>query len=130
MAAIHGKNAILYLQGSGAAAVPLVQAGDWQLNIDFDLPTDTAFGNLYETYLQGLLKGSGSIGGNMDTTQTTLFDAITAGAPVKFYIYPQSSVAANYYYGNMWPKLSTHVVINAVDKFTASFTTDGPVGVH
>ena len=129
MATIHGKNAHVYLQGSGSDAVPIVEAGEFSLDIDFGLEMDAAFGDTWETNVKGLLKYTGAINGNFDTAQTTLFDALTATSARKMYVYPDRASTGRYYYGTVWPKLSTTVPMGLA-KFAVAVTGDGQLALN
>jgi hypothetical protein len=71
------------------------------------------------------MKWSGSIGGNLDTSSNLVFDAVTATASRKIYMYPDRANMAAYYYGTCYPKLSTGANLTAVAKFTGNLTGDG-----
>ena len=129
MATIHTKNAIVYLQGSGSEAVLLTEAGDVNIDIDYDLEADSAFGDTWETKLKGLLRWSGSIGGNFDTAQSLLFDAIGQSSARKMYVYPDRATSGRYYYGTVWPKLSA-TLPRGVAKFATSFDGDSQLALN
>lgn len=128
MATIHTKNAIVYLQGSAAEAVSLTESADVTIDIDYDTEADTAFGDTWETKLKGINRWSGTINGNFDTAQATLFDAIGQSSARKLYVYPDRSSSASYYYGTIWPRLSSSMPFG-VAKFTATFEGDGELAV-
>ena len=129
MATLHTKNAIVYLQGSGTEAQTLTEAGDFSIDIDYDLEVDSVFGDTWETKQKGFLRWSGSIGGNFDTAQSLLFDAISQTSARKMYVYPDRATTARYYYGTCWPKLGTTLPIG-VAKFTASLDGDGQLALN
>jgi hypothetical protein len=129
LATIHGKNAIIYLQGSGSDAVALVEANEFTIDIDFDTEPDTAFGDSWETNLRGIARWSGTIMGNHDTAQQLMFDGISAASSRKAYFYPDRAVAARYYYGTIWPRLSDNIPFG-VGKFTSNFQGDGELAVN
>jgi len=56
-----GKNAVVYLQGSGSDAVVLTEAAEWHLSLDFELADDGAFGDTWLTQLKGRMRWSGSL---------------------------------------------------------------------
>lgn len=124
MATISTRDAIVYLAGASGEAVELIEAAEVTIDIDFDLEGDTAFGDLWEGKVQGLKRFSGSITGNFDTTQSLLFDAIGASSSRQMYVYPDRDVAGNYYYGNVWPRLSVTMPFG-IAKFSVAFDGDG-----
>ena len=106
MATVHGKNAHVYLQGSGSEAVPITEANEWTFDFGADFSPDNAFGDTWESNLKGLNKFSGTIAGNFDTAQSTMFDAISATSERKLYLYPDRATTGRYYYATVWPTLS------------------------
>lgn len=131
LATLHFKSAVIYLQGSGAAATLVTEAAEVSLDVDFDTDPDPAFGDTWETRLKGLMRFSGSIGGNFDTAQAanSLWEAAIATTSRKLYIYPTSATTTNYYYGNCFPKLGISGSTGGRGTFTASFEGDGQLAV-
>jgi hypothetical protein len=125
MATLFGRNAILYVQGSGSAAELVSEATEFHISIDFESGDDGAFGDSWVTQLKGRMKWSGSLNGNLDTGVNLLFDAATATASRKIYLYPDRANMAAYYYGTAFPKLSVDVTLTAVAKFSGSIDGDG-----
>jgi len=58
---LHGKNARVYIQGSGAEATLLSEAAMWRINIDSDLAEDNAFGDSWKTNKKGLMGWKGEV---------------------------------------------------------------------
>lgn len=109
---------MLYLQGSGANATKLGECRSWRIDIDRETDEDNAMGDTWKTAITGFLSWSVSIEGNLDTAETSPFDAATATATKKIYLYPVASSTTAYYYGTIWPKLSVEVGIGGVARFT------------
>lgn len=124
MATVHGRNAHVYLQGSGAEAVPISEANEWAFNFERQLDPDPAFGDVWESNLGGLLKFTGTINGNYDTAQSDPFDSITQSTSRKLYLYHDRSTPLRYYYGLVWPSLSGNVPMGTA-KFSMSLTGGG-----
>jgi hypothetical protein len=131
MATIHGKNAVVYLQGSGSDAIVLTEANEWQISIDSNTVEDNAFGDSWVTMLKGLLKASGSINGNYDTAQSgnSLWEAVVASTARKLYLYPDRATVTNYYYGTVYPKLSATMPIGK-GTFSMSFDVNGQLALN
>lgn len=106
MATLHGKNSIVYLQGSGADAVEISEATDFNIDADFDTDEDSALGDTWKTSVKGMSSWGGTLNGNYDTASTVAWDAFVATTARKIYLYPDRSSATQYYYGTCWPKLS------------------------
>ena len=126
MATYHGKNAAVYLAGASGAAVLITEAAEWSLDVDHDLEPDSSFGDIWETKLGGLFRWSGGVNGNFDTATAgvTLFDSAIAATSRALYLYPDRAVTANYYYGNVWPKLGIGMPMGR-GTFALTFDGDG-----
>src|SRR5689334_8978091 len=93
-------------------AVPLGQARAWRFVIDQDLIENTqGFGAVWKTFLLAGTGWTAQIEGNLDTQQTTPFDAAsqpTAGigpgayGAVPMYFYPDRTNTARFYAGTGW----------------------------
>jgi len=131
VATLHGRNAVVYLQGSGANAVVITEAAEFSIDGDSDLEPDPAFGDTWETKLKGLMRFSGSITANYDTAQggNALWQAFVASTSRKMYLYPDRSVTTQYYYGNVYPKLGVGVPIGRATA-TVSFEGDGQLAIN
>lgn len=125
MATFHGNSGMLYLQGSGSNATKLGEVKKWSITIDRDLSPDDAMGDTWATQLSGLLKWSMSADYNADTAETSPFDAATATATKKVYLYPVASTVTSYYYGTIWPKMSIDVDKSGTASGTLTGDGDG-----
>ncbi len=117
MATVHGKNARVYLQGSGSEAVQVSEANEWTFDFGADFSIDNAFGDTWESNLKGLNKFSATVAGNFDTAQSVMFDAINATSERKLYLYPDASTPTRYYYATVWPTMSGTMPIGGTAKF-------------
>lgn len=129
MATIHGRNAHVYLQGSGSEAIPVSESNEWTMNLEFDTEVDAAFGDTWESTLRGLVRASGTIGGNFDTAATVLWDATINSNPRKMYLYPDRASTARYYYGTIWPQLSANMPMG-VGKTTVNWRNAGEIAFN
>jgi hypothetical protein len=125
MTAIHGKNAQIYLQGSGDEAVPVSELNDYSIDADFDLAETSELGDEWKTNVRGMFSWAGSINGNFDTASKTLWEAFISGSPRKFYLYPDRSVMASYYSSTCWVKLSTAIGGGTGDKAKSAISLQG-----
>jgi len=130
MATLHGLGGMVYLQGSGSAAIKLGEARTWRINVDAAMDEDNALGDSWRTQLKGLQSWSGSMEGNVDTASTLAWDAGTNTAVRKMYFYHTGSATTQYYYGTVWPKLSIEAGIAAVARFTLDFDGDGQLAAN
>lgn len=130
MATLHGRGGMVYLQGSGSNALKLGEARSWTLKIDRTFSEDNALGDSWKTQLLGLMSWSGSIEGNLDSAETSPFDASMATSTKKIYLYPDSTSTSRYYYGTVWPKLSVDVKMTDTVRFTLDYDGDGTLAAN
>lgn len=128
MSTLHGKNAAVYLRGGGSEAEVISEAAEWSIDMDFDLDPDPAFGDTWETALQGIRRWSGSVSGNYDNAAEVPYDAFAATEPRKFYLYPDRANTAQYYYGTCWAKLSVTGGTGGKATFAGALQGDGELG--
>ena len=131
--AIHGINAIIYLGASGAgAAAPLMEQSDYSIELDQDLASVLSLGNTWDEQVAGALKWKGSASGSFDPTSATLFNATTARAKVRMYVYPDVSAPTRYYYGMVFVKLDKALAGGVSSKASSgfSFTGSGALSIN
>ena len=87
-------------------------------------------GDTWVTQLTGFLKWTGSCAGNLDTVETSPFDAATATAVKKLYLYPDASTTSRYYYGSVWPKLDVELATDGIVRYTCDFDGDGQLAAN
>lgn len=129
MSTLHGKGGMVYLQGSGAAATKLGEVREWSIDIDKELAEDTAMGDTWRSQLAGIVSWSGSIDGNLDTAETSPFDAAIASSVKAWYLYPNAAAPTLYYYGSIWPTLSVSGGLGGIVSFSLSFEGDGALSI-
>ena len=121
MAAIHGYNAKVYL---GAVAQTIVN--HWTIETDYDLAVYRVFGQKWDKFLMGHQRASGSFAGVFDTASgADIWDGATQDRAVSpMYLYADSGTATNYYYGNVWPKLSVDVPHDGIGTFSVTWQAE------
>lgn len=130
MATLHGRGGMLYLQGSGANATKLGEVREWSINIDRATDDDSAMGDTWGTKLTGILTWSGRATGNLDSAETSPFDAATNTSSRRIYLYPDDSATARYYYGTVWPRLSVDASLAGTERFTLDFEGTGQLAAN
>lgn len=125
MAALHFRNALVYLGGSTGVAVAVTESAEISLDVGVDTVASPRLTQTWEPKLKGLMRFSGSITGNFDNAQTTLWDAATYSLHEPLYIYPDAGTLTNYYYGFVWPKLGVAGGVSTKGTTTAAFDGDG-----
>lgn len=129
MARIHGRGSVVYIQGSGANAVPLSNAADWSLDLNFGTVDVSQLGDDWVQTLRGQGSFAGVVNGPLDTTVRTAWDATIALTERKLYIYPNWRVdnGASYYYGTAWFDASIKGGVTTAVTFSGKVTGLGPL---
>lgn len=122
---IHGRGSILYLQGAGAQAVPFSNAANFDLSISFGTADVSGLGDDWQSFVRGMLGFTGSIDGPIDTANTNPWDAAVSTSVSKFYLYPDKTVMAQYYYGTAWVDVDVKGGTGAPVTFTSKLTGSG-----
>jgi hypothetical protein len=100
MARIAGRNGRLYAGiGSAGTAEPIAFLNKWSLNFATDKLEVTAFGDPTKVYVAGLPDCQGDYAGFYDTATAQLYTAATDGVARKFYLYPDNTNNAQYWFG-------------------------------
>lgn len=128
MARYHGRQGILYLQGSGAVAVPVAALSEWSLDLKRDRVDVTAMGDTNKVAAQGLPAYSGSFSGFWDETEDTLFQATEATSGRAMYIYPSRDAITKYFYGTAWVDAGFTGAVGDAVKLSGTFEAAGPWG--
>lgn len=133
MSTLHFRNARIYLGStSAAAATEITEARSFDLSTDRELEEDLAFGDTYRTQLSGTLSWSASFEANVDTAETTIFDAWNqVDGPVRMYAYPSAGTTTRYYHGMAWVKVGGLTgAVNGVGRVTVELDGDGFLAVN
>lgn len=100
MSRIAGRNGILYANiASGGTAEPIAFLTKFSMSFASDKIDQTAFGDTNKVYTAGLPDASGDYTGWYDTATAQLLTAAQDGVARKFYFYPSTSSAGQYWYG-------------------------------
>lgn len=97
----HGRRGRLYvgLANSSATASPVTFLNSWSINFTTDKVEVTAFGDDNRTYVSGLPDTQGDFAGWYDTDTAQLYTAAADGDARKFYLYPDTDDAGDYWFG-------------------------------
>lgn len=103
MARIHGRKGRVYLgvADSSAVATPLPFIANWTLNFATDREEVTAMEDDNKVYVSGLPDASGSFEGFYDDASAQTYTAAVDGLPRKFYLYPDRTNSAVYFFGTI-----------------------------
>ena len=132
MAREHGRNGVVYMGitqsgGVSAAASPVAFLSDWTLNKVTDKVEVTAFNDSNKTYVAGLPDASGDFSGWYDSGTPQTYTAAGDGIPRNFYLYPNSLVATDYFYGTIIPDFSAAGGVAAAVSIKCTWNAAGPV---
>lgn len=127
---IHGKNAVLYLGAAGGNAIQISELADWSLDLDMSIVDASVLNLSWKTFVKGMLGYSGTFSGNFNRAQNQVWDATISDIPEKFYLYPTSADATQYYYGTAWVQLTKIAAGSTTSKASSGFkiTGDGTLG--
>jgi hypothetical protein len=101
VARVHGRRGRLYvgLASDSATASPVTFLNQWAIEFTVDKSDVTTFGDPNKTYVSGLPDASGTFAGFYDTDTAQLYTASQDGLARKFYLYPDTNDATDYWYG-------------------------------
>lgn len=101
MARIHGRRGRLYvgLASGSATAEPVTFLNAWSVKFETDKDEVTAFGDTNKVYNSGLPDSQGDFAGFYDDATPQLYTAASDGAARKFYLYPNTDTATQYWFG-------------------------------
>ena len=100
MARIAGRNGVLYMGlTSAGTAEPVSYLNNWALQFTTGKIDVTAFGDTSMIYVSSLPDCQGTYSGFYDDASVQMYTAATDGVPRKFYLYPSTSLATQYWYG-------------------------------
>src|SRR4026209_1056112 len=100
MARIAGRNGTLYMNlTSAGTAEPVAYLNNWSLNFSTGKIDVTAFGDPSMIYVSSLPDCQGTYSGFYDNATTQMYLAATEGVARKFYLYPDTTLATQYWYG-------------------------------
>src|SRR5215831_2128718 len=100
MARLAGRNGRLYAGiGSAGTAEPIAYLSKWSLKFTTDKYDVTAFGATTKVYVAGLPDCPGDYSGFYDNATAQLYTAATDGVARKFYLYPDNTNTAQYWFG-------------------------------
>jgi hypothetical protein len=96
----HGK-AGRFLIGiaSGGTAEPLPFIAQWSIDLATDMADVTAMGDTNHVVVAGLPSAKGSVSGFFDGATNQTYTAAVDGVARKFYLYPDFTVTATYFFG-------------------------------
>ena len=122
---IHGKNAVIYLGAGGGVAINIGEQVDWSIDADTAMVDVSSLNQTWKNFVKGMLGFSGSFNGNFDLGSNQLWLAHVSDVAEKFYLYPTSASATQYYYGTAWIQLTKIAAGSTTSKAASGFKMTG-----
>lgn len=123
MSRIAGRRGIIYMgiASDTAQASPLPFFAQWEINFETEKVEVTAMGDNNKVYVAGLPDASGSFSGFYDDSTQQTYTAAIDGLPRKFYLYPNTSLATQYFFGTILPDFQVSSEVNGAVSVQASW---------
>lgn len=100
MPRISGRNGVVYANlTSGGTAEPIAYLNNWALTFTVNNIDVTAFGDVSKVYVGALPDFKGTYAGFYDTSTVQMYTAAVDGVARKFYLYPDRTNTAQYWFG-------------------------------
>jgi hypothetical protein len=128
MARIHGRFGRVYMAlTSSGSAEPVAFLNSWSLNFTVDKADVTAFGDPNKIYVAGLPDAAGEFSGWYDDATVQTYTAATDGIKRKFYLYPSTNSAGQYWHGEIFPDFQASSGVGDAVQIQASWNAASPV---
>lgn len=128
MARIHGRNGRVYMAiASGGTAEPIAFLSEWSINFATDKAETTALGDNNKVYVAGLPDASGDFSGFYDDATAQTLTAALDGVARKFYLYPSTTNATQYFYGTILPDFKVSASVGGAAAVSSSWNAASPI---
>lgn len=109
MSRIAGRNAAIYVGATTSAqASPLTFQNSWSMSFETERFDVTCFGDQNKSYVTGIPDASGEFGGFYDDASSQTLTAAIDGLSRKFYLYPNTNTASQYFFGTVFADFKTN----------------------
>jgi hypothetical protein len=124
MGRYHGRNGRVYMgiASDTAVAEPVPYLATWSINFTTDKVEVTAMGDSNKTYVAGLPDASGEFSGFHDDATAQTYTAAVDGLARKFYLYPNTSNTAKYFFGTIFPDFNINGGVNGATEISSSWS--------
>lgn len=112
---------------SGGTAEPVAFLNSWSINFAVDKFEVTAFGDANKIYVAGLPDASGEFSGFYDDATVQTFTAASDGVARKFYLYPSTLTAGQYFWGTIFPDFSVNAAVSGAAEVSSSWNAASTV---
>jgi hypothetical protein len=129
MGRIAGRRGRIYLgiASDTASAEPLPFFASWSMNFNTEKIDVTSMGDTTKVYVAGLPDASGDFKGFYDDATNQTYLAAVDGLPRKFYLYPNTATATQYWFGTILPDFSVNGDVGKAVEVSASWNAATPV---
>lgn len=128
MAKIAGRNAAIYVGvTTSAQASPLTYQNSWSMSFETEKIDVTSFGNTTKEYVAGIADASGEFSGFYDDASNQTLTAALDGLSRKFYLYPNTNTATQYFFGTIFPDMSVNADVDGAVEVSASWNAATPI---
>ncbi len=128
MAKIAGRNAAIYVgTTTSAQASPLTYQNSWSMSFETEKIDVTSFGNTTKEYVAGIADASGEFAGFYDDASSQTLTAALDGLSRKFYLYPNTNTATQYFFGTIFPDMSVNADVDGAVEVSASWNAATPI---
>lgn len=110
-----------------ASAEPLPFFASWSISFETEKIEVTAMGDTTKVYVAGLPDASGEFGGFYDDATNQTYLAAVDGLARKFYLYPNTALTTQYWFGTILPDFSVNAEVNGAVEVSASWNAATPV---
>lgn len=123
MARKAGRRGRVYLGiiSSAAAAEPLPFIAAWTFDAVTDKFEVTSMGDGNKVYVAGLPDSKGTFNGFYDDATAQSYTAATDGLPRNFYLYPDTSLSSQYFFGTVLVDFSATSAVGDSIKVSANW---------
>jgi hypothetical protein len=133
MSRIAGRRGRIYMgiASDTASAEPLPFFASWSMSFATNKIDVTAMGDSNMVYVSGLPDASGEFSGFYDDATGQTYAAAIDGLARKFYLYPNTSTATQYFFGTILPDFTVNAQVDGAVEVSASWnaaTTIAKVG--
>lgn len=129
MGRIHGRRGRVYvgIATSAAAAEPLPFFAKWSIKFTTDKQEVTAFGDANKIYVAGLPDAAGDFSGFYDDSSSQTYTAATDGLPRNFYLYPNTALPTQYFFGTILPDFNIDGAVAGAVGVSASWVASSAI---
>lgn len=128
MARIAGRNAAIYVGATTSAqASPLTYQNTWSMSFEVEKIDVTAFGETTKAYVAGIADASGEFAGFYDDASGQTLAAALDGLARKFYLYPNTNTATQYFFGTIFPDMSINAAVAGAVEVSSTWAAASPI---